>query len=91
MEDGIEIFPTSQRVYLADLNLGLVAGKRDHAGLLLVRGGDVWLKNVSFTGDGNSCRAIDMSGSARLFMSGAPVSRSYVNEESKRLGDVEGP
>jgi hypothetical protein len=69
-EDGIEVFPTSQHVYLADLDLKVVPGKRDHAGLLLVRGGDVWLKNVTFSGAGESCRAIDILGNARLFMTG---------------------
>jgi hypothetical protein len=70
-EDGIEILSGSQHVFLADLDLVLSAGLREHAGLLLVRGGDVWLKNVSFTGSGDRCRAIDMNGNARLFMSGA--------------------
>jgi hypothetical protein len=69
-EDGIEILPGSQHVFLADLDLVLSAGLREHAGLLLVRGGDVWLKNVSFAGSGDKCRAIDMNGNARLFMSG---------------------
>jgi hypothetical protein len=72
-EDGIEIFPTSQNVYLADLDLKVVPGKRDHSGLLLIRGGDVWLKNVTFSGAGEDCRAIDITGNARLFMTGVSL------------------
>jgi hypothetical protein len=76
-EDWLEVSAALATLWISNLYIQLkpTSGPpREASTVIGVQKGDLYLTNVTFEGDGNNCRAIDVVEEQRLYARGAPLS-----------------
>lgn len=74
-EDFLEATLQGKHLWLSDLYLKLPGVVKGHSTLIGVSGGDVYVTDMSFVGDGVKARAIAVDGTRNLYVASAPLVR----------------
>lgn len=70
-EDFLESSLANSTLWVSNLYVTIIAADKNHSTLMAAHGGDMYLTDMTFHGDGQNARAIDIAENRRVFVSGA--------------------
>lgn len=70
-EDFLESSLSNALVWISNLYVTLPGVEKNHSTLIGIHGGEMYLTDMTFVGDGDKARAIDISENRRVFISSA--------------------
>lgn len=77
-EDFLEVVAEGALIWISDLYVKLIGVEKGHSTLIGLTKGDMYLTDMTFVGDRDKARAIDVSSNHRLYVSGQILVLSFL-------------